>query len=98
MAKLNFLFKVFLFISKMFALFRFIDPFSGVGLSFCVRRPEPFFKGVLRPEVIVFGVLRPVIFWRPRPRARFYGVLPLTVFWRLASEVKKFGCLASWLL
>ena len=63
-------------------------PRRGVGLLFCVRRLEPFFKGVLRPEVIISGVLRPEIFWRPRPRPNFYGVLRLTVLWRLASGVK----------
>ena len=61
--------------------------YTGVELSFCVRRLGPFSKCVLRPEVIIFGVLRPATFWRLRPRPNFNGVLRLTVFWHLASGV-----------
>ena len=59
----------------------------GVGLPFCVRRPGPFFYGVLRPEPLIFGVLRPTKFWRLRPRPNFYGVLRLTVLLHRASGV-----------
>ena len=69
-------------------LVRTVHCIQGVGLSFCVWRPGPFFKDVLRPEVIIFGILRPPIFRRLRPKPNFYGVLRLTVLWRLASGVK----------
>ena len=46
-------------------------PQRGVGLPFCVRRPGPFFYGVLRPEPVIFGVLRPTMSWRLRPRPDF---------------------------
>ena len=64
----------------------------GVGLPFCVRRPGPFFYGVLRPEPVIFGVLRPTMSWRLRPRPDFTASRVSQYFmWR--PELLIFGVL-----